>query len=120
MGKTVAEKILSEKSGSDARSGDIVIAKVDLAFVQDATGPLTIKQFEAAGFVKKVEKGVHKGRTLTPKGKSFLDKIAVEIKKEKPKKAKIEKKEEKAPSKENDQIQTKGKEEKTSQEGKAD
>jgi 3-isopropylmalate/(R)-2-methylmalate dehydratase large subunit len=49
MGKTLAEKILSEKSGADARAGDIVIAKVDLAFVQDTTGPLTIRQFQASG-----------------------------------------------------------------------
>ena len=47
MGKTLAEKILSQKSGSDARSGDIVIAQVDLVFAQDATGPLTIRQFQA-------------------------------------------------------------------------
>ncbi len=46
MGKTLSEKILSEKSGADARAGDIVIAQVDLAFVQDTTGPLTIRQFK--------------------------------------------------------------------------
>jgi len=49
MGKTLAEKILSQKSGTDARTGDIVIAKVDLAFVQDTTGPLTIRQFLQSG-----------------------------------------------------------------------
>jgi 3-isopropylmalate/(R)-2-methylmalate dehydratase large subunit len=46
MGKTLSEKILSDKSGNDARAGDIVIARVDLAFVQDTTGPLTIRQFK--------------------------------------------------------------------------
>ena len=50
MGKTLAEKILSNRSGSDAKSGDIVIAGVDLVFVQDTTGPLTIRQFQASGF----------------------------------------------------------------------
>jgi 3-isopropylmalate/(R)-2-methylmalate dehydratase large subunit len=50
VGKTLAEKILSQKSGSDARSGDIVIAQVDLAFAQDTTGLLTIRQFQACGF----------------------------------------------------------------------
>ncbi len=50
MGKTLAEKILSQKSGSDAKAGDIVIAEVDLVFAQDTTGPLTVRQFEAAGF----------------------------------------------------------------------
>ena len=50
MGKTLAEKILSQKSESDARSGDIVIAKVDLVFAQDTTGPLTVRQFQTSGF----------------------------------------------------------------------
>jgi len=50
VGRTLAEKILSEKSGADARAGDIVIAGVDLAFVQDTTGPLTVRQFQVAGF----------------------------------------------------------------------
>jgi len=50
MGKTLAEKILSNRSGSDAKSGDIVIAGVDLVFVQDTTGPLTIRQFQASVF----------------------------------------------------------------------
>ena len=49
MGKTLAEKILSSKSGADARAGDIVISKVDLAFVQDTTGPLTVRQFLESG-----------------------------------------------------------------------
>ncbi|MBA7639740.1 2,3-dimethylmalate dehydratase large subunit [subsurface metagenome] len=50
MGKTLAEKILSKKSGSDAKAGDIVIAGVDLVFVQDTTGPLTVRQFQTSGF----------------------------------------------------------------------
>jgi 3-isopropylmalate/(R)-2-methylmalate dehydratase large subunit len=47
MGKTLSEKILGGKSGTDAKAGDIVIAPVDLVFVQDTTGPLTIRQFKA-------------------------------------------------------------------------
>jgi len=50
VSKTLAEKILSQKSGSDARSGDIVIAKVDLVFAQDASAPLTVRQFQTGGF----------------------------------------------------------------------
>jgi len=50
LGRTLAEKILSSKSASDLGAGDIVIAKVDLVFVQDATGPLAVRQFEAIGF----------------------------------------------------------------------
>jgi 3-isopropylmalate/(R)-2-methylmalate dehydratase large subunit len=52
MGKTLAEKILSEKSGRDVEAGDIAIADVGLAFVQDGTGPLAVRQFEACGFKK--------------------------------------------------------------------
>jgi len=50
LGKTLAEKILSLKSGGNARAGDIVIAGVDLAFAQDTTGPLTVRQFQQANF----------------------------------------------------------------------
>jgi 3-isopropylmalate/(R)-2-methylmalate dehydratase large subunit len=50
MGKTLAEKILSLKSHGEARAGDVVIADVDSAFVQDTTGPLTVKQFKESGF----------------------------------------------------------------------
>ena len=38
-----------------------------------------LQQLEKAELIKKKEKGVHKGRVLTPKGTSFLDKIAVQI-----------------------------------------
>ncbi len=50
MGKTLAEKILSQKSESDAKAGGIVIAEVDLVFAQDTTGPLTVRQFQTSGF----------------------------------------------------------------------
>ncbi|MFH1650706.1 MAG: 3-isopropylmalate dehydratase large subunit [Chloroflexota bacterium] len=52
MGKTLAEKILSNRSGTEVKAGDLVIAPVDLAFVQDTTGPLTVRQFREAGFRK--------------------------------------------------------------------
>ncbi len=52
MGKTIAEKILSEKSGRDAYAGDIVIAKVDRIALQDGTAPLAIRQIEKLGFDK--------------------------------------------------------------------
>ena len=44
MGKTLAEKILSAKSDTEACAGNIVVVRVDLAFVQDSTGPLTLRQ----------------------------------------------------------------------------
>ena len=39
----------------------------------------SLQQLEKAGFVKFTEKGVHKGRVITPKGKSFLDKLASQM-----------------------------------------
>ncbi len=52
MGKTLTEKILSGKSGGDALAGDIIISQVDLSFIQDTTGPLTLRLFEESGFKK--------------------------------------------------------------------
>src|SRR4030042_4287048 len=49
MGKTLAEKILSEKSGTDAKAGDIVIARVDLVCLPDVSAPLTLRQLYASG-----------------------------------------------------------------------
>ena len=50
MAKTLAEKILSNKSPVEVRAGDIAVAQVDLAFVQDTTGPLTVREYQKAGF----------------------------------------------------------------------
>ncbi len=41
----------------------------------------SLQQLEKAGFVKFAEKGLHKGRIITPKGKAFLNKIATSLKK---------------------------------------
>ena len=35
-----------------------------------------LQQLEKEGLIKQVEKGVHKGRVVTPKGNSFMDKLA--------------------------------------------
>ena len=43
MGKTIAEKILSEKSCKDAYAGDIVIAKLGQIALQDWMTPLAIR-----------------------------------------------------------------------------
>ena len=50
MGKTLAEKILSQKLGRDVSAGEIVVSPVDLAFAQDTTGPLTVREFQNSGF----------------------------------------------------------------------
>jgi 3-isopropylmalate/(R)-2-methylmalate dehydratase large subunit len=57
MGKTLTEKLLSKKSGGDAKAGDIVIASVDLVFAHDVGGPLTFKQIRESGFVKPANPG---------------------------------------------------------------
>jgi 3-isopropylmalate/(R)-2-methylmalate dehydratase large subunit len=46
VGKTIAEKILSNKSGNDARANDIVIASLDFVMGQDGTSPLAIRAFQ--------------------------------------------------------------------------
>jgi len=46
VGKTIAEKILSKKSGRDARANDIVIADLDFAMGQDGTSGLAIRAFD--------------------------------------------------------------------------
>ena len=52
-----------------------------------------LQQLEKEGLIKKAEIGVHKGRVIAPKGRSFLDKIASSLISKKP--AKEEEKEEK-------------------------
>ncbi|MEM4472829.1 MAG: 3-isopropylmalate dehydratase large subunit [Archaeoglobaceae archaeon] len=56
MAKTLAEKILSEKSGKDVYSGDVVIAEVDKIALQDGTAPLAIRQLREIGIFKAVKK----------------------------------------------------------------
>lgn len=52
MGLTLAEKIISEHVGRDVRAGELVIANVDVAAVQDGTGPLTVQEFKKLGIPK--------------------------------------------------------------------
>ena len=52
MGQTLAEKIISEHAGHDVKAGELVIAKVDVAAVQDGTGPLTVQEFKKLGIPK--------------------------------------------------------------------
>ncbi|MBW1809896.1 MAG: 3-isopropylmalate dehydratase large subunit [Deltaproteobacteria bacterium] len=49
VGQTLAEKIFSTKCGRAVSAGEIVVANVDLAFAQDGTGPLAIRQIEKLG-----------------------------------------------------------------------
>lgn len=45
MGKTIAEKILSDHSKTDAKAGDIVIADIDFCMGQDGTSGVAIDVF---------------------------------------------------------------------------
>ena len=49
MGKTLVEKILSLHEGKDVRAGEFILARVDWTLMQDGTGPLAVRQFEALG-----------------------------------------------------------------------
>jgi len=49
MGRTMSEKIIGEHAGRPASAGETVIAKVDLCFTHDASGPLLIRQLEELG-----------------------------------------------------------------------
>ncbi len=52
MGQTLAEKIFSSHAGKRVRAGEIVVAEVDIALIQDGTGPLAVRQMTAMGFSK--------------------------------------------------------------------
>ncbi len=73
MGKTIAEKILSEHAGCDVHPGEIHIVTVDVTLVQDGTGPLAVKQLQSLG----LEKVAHPERTVL-----FLDHAAPSPRKE--------------------------------------
>jgi len=49
MGLTMVEKIFSKSSGRMVRSGDIIVANVDLAMAHDGTTPLVIKALQEMG-----------------------------------------------------------------------
>jgi small subunit ribosomal protein S19e len=72
-----------------------------------------LQQLEAAGLIKKGEKGVHKGRIITPQGVSLIDKAAVRLYKPRDKAPKEEKKE--APKPEAKPKEEKVKEQKAEQ-----
>ena len=56
MSKTAAEKIFSEKSGTDSKSGDYVVANVDYVMANDITAPIAIDAFNELGMKAKSDK----------------------------------------------------------------
>jgi 3-isopropylmalate/(R)-2-methylmalate dehydratase large subunit len=57
LGKTIAEKILSRASGTDAHAGDLVVAEVDFIMGQDGTSPLAIQAFRAMNGTRVADPG---------------------------------------------------------------
>lgn len=49
MGKTVAEKVMSIKSGRDLKAGEIGICDIDFVIASDTTAPIAIKAFIGMG-----------------------------------------------------------------------
>ncbi len=49
---TLAEKILSKAAGKEVGAGDVTVVAVDVAMIQDGTGPLAVRQLEKAGMVR--------------------------------------------------------------------
>ena len=52
MAKTMAEKILSAHADREVKSGEYTTLRVDLAYVQDGTGPLAVRQIDYMGLKK--------------------------------------------------------------------
>ncbi|MFP4058703.1 MAG: 3-isopropylmalate dehydratase large subunit [Candidatus Brocadiia bacterium] len=49
MGKTMSEKIIGEHAGQEVAAEDYAVVGVDWAYVQDGTGPLTVRQIAKMG-----------------------------------------------------------------------
>jgi 3-isopropylmalate/(R)-2-methylmalate dehydratase large subunit len=52
MGKTLAEKIISEHAKKEVKAGEIALVDVDVTLTQDGTGPLAIRQLQKIGLEK--------------------------------------------------------------------
>jgi len=51
-GKTLSEKIIGEHCGKEVSAGEVVVVDVDLSYVQDGTGPLTVRRMKDMGLEK--------------------------------------------------------------------
>ena len=57
MGMTMTQKILAAHAGLESvKAGDLINAKLDLVLANDITGPVSIGEFEKAGFNKVFDK----------------------------------------------------------------
>jgi len=46
LDKTISERIISEHVGRDVKSGEFVVARVDVVMAQDGTGPLAVQELQ--------------------------------------------------------------------------
>lgn len=80
-GKTISEKILSARSGADARAGDVVVCAADLVIATDASTPMTIDYFRKMGGERLFDAGRvvfsldHYSPPSTPKTAAFHDQV---------------------------------------------
>jgi len=51
-GRTLSEKIIGEHCSKDVKAGEVVIVNVDLIYIQDGTGPLTVRRMKEMGLEK--------------------------------------------------------------------
>ena len=63
-GKTLSEKIIEEHCGKEVSAGEVVVVNVDLSYMQDGTGPLTVLRMKEMG----IEKACNPEKTII-----FLD-----------------------------------------------
>ena len=84
--KTIAEKILSAKSGTEARAGDIVICDVDWVLGTDASSPMAIDYFERMGGTKLFDPSKvifsfdHYSPPNSPQTKAFHERVRAFVK----------------------------------------
>jgi len=57
MGKTIAEKILSQHAGQDLRAGDFAVCNIDFCFGQDGTRGIIVDRFRALGIKEAFDRG---------------------------------------------------------------
>jgi len=77
-----------------------------------------LQQLEKAEFIKQDEKSGYKGRVITPKGRSLLDKIATSVQKSQPKPAPVKKEEKKVEAPKEPKVAVKKEEKKATAENK--
>jgi 3-isopropylmalate/(R)-2-methylmalate dehydratase large subunit len=59
-GKTLSEKIIGEHCGRGISAGEVVVVNVDLSYVQDGTGPLTVRRMKEM----EIEKAYNPDKTI--------------------------------------------------------